>query len=167
MFEGDNISRLWIPSLCKLCCSCWCYKSNSVWPIIGKMLVLDWEIVQGLLQFAFPGSRSRFCNNFRLGISIFLLWRRKKGEQGLPKYYKLYRFVTLCLRNPVDRPDWKGLAGSRSMIPSPPWSMISWNIFSRCAVSLHNVYGAIWMNRWFFPLRSCSIWVWDCWFVQM
>ena len=32
MFEGDNISRLWIPSLCKLCCSCWCYKSNPIRP---------------------------------------------------------------------------------------------------------------------------------------
>jgi len=30
MFEGDNISRLWIPSLCKLCCSCWCFKSNCI-----------------------------------------------------------------------------------------------------------------------------------------
>ena len=89
MFEGDNISRLWIPSLCKLCCSCWCYKSNPIWPIIGKMWILDWEIIQGLLQFAFPGSRRRFCNNLRLSVSIFLLWRKKKDEQGLHKYYKM------------------------------------------------------------------------------
>jgi len=33
--------------------------------------------------------------------------------------------------------------------------MISWNIFSRCAVSLHKVYVAIWINRCFFPLSSC------------
>ena len=31
MFEGDNISRLWIPSPRKLCCQSRGFKSNSIW----------------------------------------------------------------------------------------------------------------------------------------
>jgi len=71
--------------------------------------------------------------------------------------YLISNQLTLCLRNPFDRPVSKGLTGSRKMIPSPPWSMISWNIFSRWSVPSHNLYGAIWMNRWFFPLSAASI----------
>jgi len=32
MLEGDYIPGLWIPPLCKLCCSCGCNEANSVGP---------------------------------------------------------------------------------------------------------------------------------------
>jgi len=82
MFEGDNISRLWIPSLCKLCCSCWCFKSNPIWPI-----EICGQFPQSLfalfyVQFAFPHAVTFRCNNFCFTVSIFLFenaaceWRK-------------------------------------------------------------------------------------------
>ena len=72
MFEGDNISRLWIPSLCKLCCSCWCFKSNPVWPLHCKDY--SWkQIKYGYLQFTFPCDWAYLRYNSCLGVSILLL----------------------------------------------------------------------------------------------
>jgi len=83
-------------------------------------------------------------------------WIRGRSEQR-KAHYLVNPSNTLCLRNPLDRPAWKGVEGFLKMIPSPPWSMISWNIFSRWFVPWHNVYAATWMNRWFFPVSSCAI----------
>jgi len=88
MFEGDNISRLWIPSLCKLCCSCWCYKSNPIRPSIAhkkcKIEIMERKNFRNVpkaqlhIQFTLPATRSIIPNDFRFSIAIFLLsyaWR--------------------------------------------------------------------------------------------
>ena len=145
MFEGDNISRLWIPSLCKLCCSCWGNKSNPIRSVIIIIIFGKYQekYQDEHVQFTFPAWGIYTTNNFRFSVSIFL----SKGRLAPKGILIISKAHTLCLRNPLDRPVSKGVEGSRKMIPSPPWSMISWNIFSRWSVPSHTVYGATLIKR--------------------
>jgi len=75
MFEGDNISRLWIPSLCKLCCSCRRHKSNPIRPIEDgglSRIQRKQESYARNLHFAFPGARTCASYDFGFSVSIFL-----------------------------------------------------------------------------------------------
>ena len=156
MFEGDNISRLRIPSPCKFCCSCWCNESNpigSIWEEEREKGMRWWMTrrKENNITIHIPRRLNSISQQFLLlHLDISFLW-----NEMMSNVMGKVRNNTLCLRNELDLPEWWELKGSRRMIPSPPWSMISWNLFSRWRVSLHTSNGAISMNWWFFfPIPS-------------
>ena len=99
MFEGDNISFLRIPSLCKLRWSCRCIESNSIWSVQlnllreGEKVMIGWETAnyfQSHLQFAFPLLVWDLSNNSCFTVAEFLccVSSEVNEKRGGDKAYK-------------------------------------------------------------------------------
>jgi len=88
MFEGDDISCLRIPSLCKFWWSCWCIESHPIRSNCKKQTMSSllrcfnvWFWLRHL-QFAFPLLRGGASNYSCFSVSIFLLFVSFKVKTG-------------------------------------------------------------------------------------